>query len=150
MRFTVEPTELRKAVLSDVGAHADIRETAVPTSNPARNQDASVASDETSVRVHRLGDGLVVRLSGVLDGQAIPALRREVLSPLPADCRDVLIDASAVVDVTDEAMAVLLAGSSWAGDAGARFAFSSVSQVVAEHIEALDLGGSLPVLGKAG
>ena len=122
----------------------------MPTSISAQNADAPLASDETSVRAHRLGDGLVVRLSGVLDGQAIPALRREVLGPLPANCSDVLIDASAVVDVTDEALAVLLAGSSWAGDAGARFAFSSVSPAVAEQIEALDLGAALPVLGTTG
>jgi anti-anti-sigma regulatory factor len=120
------------------------------TSISVTGSDEDVTSAEPSVRVHRLGDGLVVRLSGVLDGQAIPALRREVLGPLPADCSDVLIDASAVVDVSDEALAVLLAGSSWAGDAGARFAFSAVSDVVAEHIEALDLGAALPVLGAAG
>ena len=122
----------------------------MPTSNPARNPDAPHASEATSVCTHRLGDGLVVRLSGVLDGQAIPALRREVLGPLPQDCSDVLIDAAAVVDITDEALAVLLAGSSWAGDAGARFAFSSVSRVLAEQIDALDLGQALPVLGAAG
>jgi anti-anti-sigma regulatory factor len=125
-------------------------ETDVPASIPARSPEALCASGEMSVRVHRLGDGLVVRLSGVLDGQAIPALRREILSPLPVECTDVLVDASAVVDLTDEALAVLLAGSSWAGDAGARFAFSAVSPVLAEQIEALDLGDALPVLGAAG
>lgn len=122
----------------------------MPVSIPAHESDAHVASGEEPVRVHRLGDGLVVRLSGVLDGQAIPALRREMLAPLPADCTDVLVDAAAVIDVTDDALAVLLAGSSWAGGAGARFAFSAVSPAVAAQIEALDLGDALPLLGAAG
>jgi anti-anti-sigma regulatory factor len=117
------------------------------TSISAIGSDEHVTSAEPSVRVHRLGDGLVVRLSGVLDGQAIPALRQELLGPLPSDCTDVLIDARGVVDLTDEVLAVLLAGSSWAGELGARFALSAVSPVVAASIEELELGGALPVLG---
>src|ERR1700684_2809282 len=111
----------------------------MPTSFPASEPDAQSAAGQSSVRTHRLGDGLVVRLSGVLDGQAVPALRRELLSPLPADCTDVLVDAGAVLDLSDDALAVLVAGSSWAGGAGARFAFSAVSPAVVAQIDALEL-----------
>ncbi len=105
--------------------------------------------DEPSspIRTHRLGDGLVVRLSGVLDGQAIPALREGLLSPIPDGCREVLVDAGGVDEVDDAALAVLVAGSSWATEAGSRFVLSSVSAPVARQIEALDLTSALPVLG---
>jgi anti-anti-sigma factor len=122
----------------------------VPTSIPAPGPEAPAASGEASVRTHRLGDGLVVRLSGVLDGQAVPALRQELLGPLPTRCTDVLVDAAHVVDLTDDALAVLLAGSSWAGASGARFALSAVSPAVAAVIEELDLGATLPTLDAAG
>ena len=102
---------------------------------------------EASVRAHRLGDGLVVRLSGVLDGQAVPDLRRELLSPLPTGCADVLVDTAGVVAVDDDALAVLVAGSSWARSAGCRFALSSVSAPVAVQIETLELAEVLPTLG---
>lgn len=99
-----------------------------------------------AVAVYRLGDGLVVRLSGVLDGQAVPDLRRELLGPLDGDCRDVLVDAGAVEEVGDDALAVLLAGSSWATGAGCRFALSAASPAVRAEIDALDLGAALPML----
>lgn len=113
-------------------------------------RDADVTSDEPSVRAHQLGDGLVVRLSGVLDGQAVPALRQELLRPLPARCTDVIVDAARVVDVTDDVLAVLLAGSSWAGASGARFVLSAVSPAVASAIDELELGRALPILDVAG
>ncbi len=100
-----------------------------------------------TVRAHRLGDGLVVRLSGVLDDQAVPELRRELLAPVPAGCVDVLVDAGAVAAVGDDALAVLVAGSSWAREAGCRFALSAVSPAVASSIEELALGAALPLLG---
>jgi len=100
-----------------------------------------------SIDAHRVGNGLVVRLSGVLDGQAVPALRRELLAPLPNACRDVFIDAGTVTALDDEALAVLVAGSSWARSTGARFAFSAASTPVLLQIDALDLDAVLPVLG---
>ncbi|HSP39530.1 MAG TPA: STAS domain-containing protein [Frankiaceae bacterium] len=113
-------------------------------------RDVTSGSLEPSVRAYRSGDGLVVRLSGVLDGQAVPELRRELLAPLPAACVQVLVDAGAVTAVDDDALAVLLAGSSWARTAGARFSLSAVSLSVAEQIEALELVSSLPVLNAVG
>ncbi len=106
-----------------------------------------VDQSSPSIRTHRLGDGLVVRLSGVLDGQAIPALRAGLLAPIPDGCREVLVDAGGVDEVDDDALAVLVAGSSWATSAGTRFVLSAVSAPVAQQIEALDLTAALPVLG---
>jgi anti-anti-sigma regulatory factor len=103
-----------------------------------------------TVRSHRLGDGLVVRLSGVLDGQAVPELRRELLAPVPAGCADVLVDAGGVAAVDDDVLAVLVAGSSWAREAGCRFALSVASPAVSLSIEELALGAALPLLGDAG
>jgi anti-anti-sigma factor len=105
-----------------------------------------VVPTAASVRVHQVGNGLVVRLSGVLDGQAVPELRRELLAPVAAGRHDVLVDAGQVVTVSDDALAVLVAGSSWATGAGGRFAFSAVSPAVRAEIQALDLGTALPVL----
>jgi anti-anti-sigma factor len=122
----------------------------VSNSISTSGRDGDVSSEEPPVRTHRLGDGLVVRLSGVLDGQAVPALRQELLSPLPARCTDVLIDAGAVVDLDDDALAVLLAGSSWAGESGVRFALSAVSPALAASIDALHLETALPLLPAAG
>lgn len=105
---------------------------------------------ERLVRSYRLGDGLVVRLSGVLDGQVVPELRRELLAPVPDAPADVLIDAGAVAAVDDEVLAVLVAGSSWARDAGGRFALSAASPVVTASIADLALGAALPLLRDAG
>lgn len=116
----------------------------VPTSG------SEAGPSEPVVRAHRLGDGLVVRLSGVLDGQAVPALRRELLAELPADYADVLVDAGSVTSLDDDVLAVLVAGSSWARSAGCRFALAAVSPSVAEQIDILDLESALPVLGSAG
>jgi anti-anti-sigma factor len=122
----------------------------MPASISASEFSAELVSSVSSVRAYHLGDGLVVRLSGVLDGQAVPDLRRRLLAPLPENCQDVLVDAGAVETLDDEALAVLVAGSTWARAAGARFALSSVSPSVARQIEVLELGHELPALGTAG
>lgn len=108
--------------------------------------EVEVVDRPSLIRVHRLGDGLVVRLSGVLDGQAIPDLRDGLLSPIPDGCSEVLVDAGGVEKVSDEALAVLLAGSSWALAAGSRLVLSAVSAPLTEAIEALDLAAALPAL----
>jgi anti-anti-sigma factor len=118
-----------------------------PTPGPAV---ALTPEPAPTVRAHRLGDGLVVRLSGVLDGQAVPELRRELLAPVPDGCTDVLIDAGAVAAVDDEVLAVLVAGSSWAREAGCRFALSTASPAVTTSIEELALDTVLPLLGEVG
>lgn len=122
----------------------------MPATVPVPPSGMEAGSSEPVVRAHHVDDGLVVRLSGVLDGQAVPALRRELLAPLPAGYGDVLIDAGAVTSLDDDVLAVLVAGSSWARDAGCRFAFAAVSPSVAEQIDVLELDGVLPVLGSAG
>jgi anti-anti-sigma regulatory factor len=124
----------------------------IPEDHGRSAMPASVSAVQAnpSVRTHRLSDGLVVRLSGVLDGQAILALREELLCPLPAGCRDVLIDAGAVESLPDDALAVLVAGASWARTAGARFALSAVSAPLASRIDSLELRSALPQLGASG
>jgi anti-anti-sigma factor len=122
----------------------------MPASISASELSAELVSPVSSVRAYHLGDGLVVRLSGVLNGQAVPDLRRQLLAPLPESCQDVLVDAGAVETLDDEALAVLVAGSTWARSSGARFALSSVSPSVARQIELLDLSQELPALGTAG
>jgi anti-anti-sigma factor len=105
-----------------------------------------VVATAGSVRVHHVGNGLVVRLSGVLDGQAVPDLRRGLLAPVAAGRRDVLVDAGQVERVDDDALAVLVAGSSWATATGGRFALSAASSVVLAEIETLGLDTLLPLL----
>jgi anti-anti-sigma factor len=129
-----------------VSVHANNAE-AVMSGSVSTPVPGVVGQSSPAIRTHRLGDGLVVRLSGVLDGQAIPALREGLLAPIPDGCREVLVDAGAVDEVDDEALAVLVAGSSWANSAGSRFALSAVSAPVARQIQALDLTSALPVLG---
>jgi anti-anti-sigma regulatory factor len=122
----------------------------LPASTAGTASPADPAGSERSVCAYRLGDGLVVRLSGVLDGQAVPELRRELLAPVGDGWADVLVDAGAVAAVDDEVLAVLVAGSSWARDAGCRFALSAASPAVRTSIAELAIGAALPMLGDAG
>jgi anti-anti-sigma factor len=121
----------------------------------ATGHDGSIRMPETAegfggqagqVTAHVLDDGLVVRLSGVLDGQAVPQLRQALLRPLPPGCRDVLVDASDVQGVDDDALAVLIAGSGWVRYAGSRFAFTSMSPSLQRQVDELELEAQLPTL----
>lgn len=95
-------------------------------------------------------DGILVRLGGVLDLDAAPALRSALLTTRPAGCDDVVIDAGAVTAVEDDALAILLAAGAWAVDTGARLSFSRMSECLREEIAALDVSMLLPMLAPAG
>jgi anti-anti-sigma regulatory factor len=76
----------------------------------------------------RLADGLLVQLSGELGSEQLGHLRSTLLSPLPEECRDVVVDAGDVTDVEFEALAVVFAGWAWAEEQGARFLLSRTSE----------------------
>jgi len=76
----------------------------------------------------RLADGLLVQLAGELGSEQLGHLRSTLLSPLPEECRDVVVDAGDVTDVEFEALAIVFAGWAWAEDHGARFLLSRTSE----------------------
>jgi anti-anti-sigma factor len=102
------------------------------------------------VGAYLVGNGLVVRLSGVLDAQAVPDLRSTLLTQLPDECREVLVDAGCVVAVDDEALSVLVAGASWVSGAGRRFALCSASPAIERLVDELGLTADLPRLSELG
>lgn len=77
-----------------------------------------------TVNCMQLADGKLIQLTGRVGRAELPALRLALLAPLFAGCRDVIIDAGEVVDIADEAMAVVVAAEEWATYAGARLLLS--------------------------
>lgn len=98
------------------------------------------------VDVTVLDDGVFVRLSGRIDESCLPALRLGLLVPRSADCCDVVVDAGAVSEVSDEALAVLLAAVVWTREHGGRFAVSRTSVAFDETLAVLDVVDALPRL----
>lgn len=92
-----------------------------------------------------LADGVVVQLGGMLTDDNLPELREALLSPFPASCRDVVVDAGEVEDVTELALAVLVAAKDWAEANGRRFFVSRMSPLVAAALDICDV--ALPQLG---
>lgn len=93
-----------------------------------------------------LADGRLVRLSGALTQGDVPALRFALLTPLPPGCRDVVVDAGAVNDIDDDALAVLLAAPVWADSCGGRLRVSRSSVVLDAVLATLGLEEMLPRL----
>jgi anti-anti-sigma regulatory factor len=93
-----------------------------------------------------LADGKLVRLTGALTGEQLPALRSALLSPLDEGCRDVVVDAGEVTAVDDDAVAVLLAARIWADDNGARMLLSRSAPSLESTLEDLQISGALPRL----
>jgi anti-anti-sigma regulatory factor len=62
-----------------------------------------------------------------------------------ASCRDVVVDAGEVEDVTESALAVLVAAKDWAEDNGRRFFVSRMSPLVRAALAVCDV--TLPELG---
>jgi len=83
--------------------------------------------ETTAVTSTRMADGLLVRLSGDLGFDQLAGMRATLLSPLPAECRDVVVDAGDVTDVDFDALAVVFAAWAWAEEHGARFLLSRTS-----------------------
>ena len=77
-----------------------------------------------------LADGMVVVLSGVLTDDLLPDLRQALLRPYAESCRDVVVDAGEVSDLTDPALAVLVAARAWAGANNRRFMLSRSNPVL--------------------
>lgn len=88
----------------------------------------AMAIETGSVTSTRMADGLLVRLSGELGSEQLTDLRSTLLSPLAAECRDVVVDAGDVTDVVIEALAIVFAAWAWTEDQGARFLLSRTSQ----------------------
>lgn len=92
-----------------------------------------------------LADGVVVQLGGRLTDDNLPELRDALLSPFAASCRDVVVDAGEVEDVTEPALAVLVAAKDWAEHNGRRIFVSRLSPLVRAALEVCEV--SLPELG---
>ena len=88
--------------------------------------------DVATVDVCTMADGVLVRLRGRLDAGTVPALRDALLRVRPSGCDDVLVDAGAVEQVDDAALAVLVAAPLWAEATGGRMAYTSLSRQLAE------------------
>src|SRR3954470_1360452 len=98
------------------------------TGAPIEEDTMTAMTIETgAVSSTRMADGLLVRLAGELGTETLTDLRSTLLSPLPADCRDVVVDAGDVSDVEFEALAVVFAAWAWAEEQGARFLLSRTS-----------------------
>jgi anti-anti-sigma regulatory factor len=93
----------------------------------------------------RLADGIVVQLGGMLSDDNLPELREALLSPFVSSCRDVVVDAGEVEDVTESALAVLVAANDWAQHNGRRFFVSRMSPLVRAALKVCEV--TLPELG---
>lgn len=109
-------------------------------------QPLDVATVETSA----LADGICVRLRGRLDAGTVPALRAVLLRTRPKGCDDVMVDAAGVESADDAALAVLLAAPLWAQVTGGRFAYTRVSEPLAELAVASGVSELLPRLAAPG
>ena len=93
-----------------------------------------------------LADGKLVQLAGHLGEAELPALRLALLTPLFDECRDIVIDAGEVAEIDDCAVAVLMAGTEWAHDAGVRVLLSRSTPSFDETLDELDLTDLIPRL----
>lgn len=98
----------------------------------------------------RLADGLLVQLSGALGAEQVEDMRRTLLAPLPADCRDVVIDAGDVLDLDFDALAIVFAAWAWAEEHGARFLLSRTSAAFEDALELNGVVDDLPRLSELG
>jgi anti-anti-sigma regulatory factor len=103
----------------------------------------AMATETAAVTCTRMADGLLVQLAGELGSEQLAHMRSLLLSPLPAECRDVVIDAGDVTDLDLDALAIVFAAWAWAEDQGARFLLSRTSEefdaVLADNGVAADL-----------
>jgi anti-anti-sigma regulatory factor len=123
----------------NLGGHEDGEEEAMTT--------AAVSAGGRVGRID-LVDGTLVQLSGSLTGENLPELRAALLSSFAESCRDVVVDAGEVGDVTQPALAVLVAAQADARRHGRRFLLSRLSAPLAAALAAYGVG--LPLLGAPG
>lgn len=100
---------------------------------------------EGRVACAHLADGMVVQLGGMLTDDNLPELRGALLSPFVSSCRDVVVDAGEVADVTESALAVLVAARDWAEHHGRRFFMSRMSPLLRAALDICEV--TLPELG---
>jgi anti-anti-sigma regulatory factor len=114
-----------------------------------RRRTVSVQLMETAGAVNcvHLADGKLVQLSGRIGQQELTSMRLALLTPLPDDCRDVVVDAGEVEDVDDAAVAVLVAAREWAATAGARLLLSRSAPALDRVLDELDMTDEIPRLG---
>jgi anti-anti-sigma regulatory factor len=124
------------------------------SSAPGEIMSTMTAADYGTVTTTRLGDGLVVRLAGSLDVDSLADLRGALLSERPDGCDDVMVDAGAVTEVHERALAVLVAAGDWATQTGGRMQFAAMSVSLLETAAFFDVADLLPRLpgpgGRAG
>ena len=68
-------------------------------------------------------------MAGAIDADCVDALRAALFAALRPGCRDVLVDAGGVTEITEPALAVLLAAPEWIDYQGGRFLLSASSIV---------------------
>ena len=107
---------------------------------------AATLMDTGHVGCAALEDGLFVQLSGELGEEQLDLLRAVLLVPLPAECRDVVVDAGEVDALDDAALAVLVAAREWVEESERRFLLSRTSPALEEALARLGCEGGLPRL----
>jgi len=107
---------------------------------------ATTTVDTGHVGCARLADGMVVQLAGDLAREQLPLLRQVLLTPMPTDCRDVIVDAGGVERIDDAALAVLVAAREWIEEQGGRFMLSSCSEALDDALREIGFADGLPRL----
>jgi hypothetical protein len=116
------------------------------SSAPGEIMSTMTAADYGTVTTTCLGDGLVVRLAGSLDVDSLTELRAALLVDRPEGCDDVVVDAGAVTEVHERALAVLIAAGDWAIETGGRMQFAAISASLLETATFFDVADLLPRL----
>jgi len=106
----------------------------------------AMAVETGQVSSSYLADGLLVQLHGELDESVVAEMRRVLLAPIPAECRDIVIDAGDVIDIDFSALAVVFAAWGWAEEHGARFLVSRTSAAFEDALETNGVIDDLPRL----
>lgn len=108
----------------------------------------AMTTETAPVTSTRMADGLLVRLAGELDNEAVTSMRTTLLAPLPADCRDIVIDAGDVTDLDFDALAIVFAAWAWAEEHGARFLLSRTSAEFESFLADNGVADDLPRLSE--
>jgi anti-anti-sigma regulatory factor len=107
-------------------------------------------SGAATIEVSALADGVVVRLAGAFGSDDADRLRGALLRPRPAACRDVLVDAGAVTQLDDTALAVLVAAPDWADQTGGQLSFTRLSEPIRTAAAELGIMRLMPLLPPPG